>query len=167
MRLLALVGFLAIIVAVAAAVFFFGGFFNVAATNPEPAPVSWALIKVRTASIDRNATQQPPAGYDTPDKVQAGAKAYFTRGCTNCHGGPGVEWQKFSEGLRPDPPDLKDVVPNREPRHLFWVVKNGINMTGMPSFGATGMEDPEIWSVVAFLKKLPEVKEDDFKKWTQ
>jgi mono/diheme cytochrome c family protein len=91
----------------------------------------------------------------------------MARGCTNCHGGPGVEWQKFSEGLRPDPPDLKDVVPNREPRHLFWVVKNGINMTGMPSFGATGVPDPELWSIVAFLKKLPDVKEEDFKKWAQ
>jgi mono/diheme cytochrome c family protein len=167
MRLLALIGAIAIVVGIAALVFFFGGFFNVAATNPEPAPVSWALIKVRTASVDRNATQMPPAGYDTAEKVQAGAKAYMARGCTNCHGGPGVEWQKFSEGLRPDPPDLKDIVPNREPRHLFWVVKNGINMTGMPSFGATGMEDPELWSVVAFLKKLPEVKPDDFKKWAQ
>jgi mono/diheme cytochrome c family protein len=167
MRLLALIGALAIVVGIAALVFFFGGFFNVAATNAEPAPVSWALIKVRMASIDRNATQSPPSGYDTAEKVQAGAKAYMARGCTNCHGGPGVEWQKFSEGLRPDPPDLKDVVPNREPRHLFFVVKNGINMTGMPSFGATGMEDSEIWSVVAFLKKLPEVKEDDFKKWSQ
>jgi mono/diheme cytochrome c family protein len=167
MRLLALIGALAIIVGVAALVFFFGGYFNVAATNPEPAPVSWALIKVRTASIDHYATQQPPSGYDAPAKVQAGAKAYMTRGCTNCHGGPGVEWQKFSEGLRPDPPDLKEIVPNLEPRHLFWVVKNGINMTGMPSFGAIGMDDNEIWSVVAFLKKLPEVKDEDFKQWTQ
>jgi mono/diheme cytochrome c family protein len=167
MRLLALIGVLAIVVGVAALVFFFGGFFNVAATNAEPAPVSWALIKVRTASIDRHATDQPPAGFDAADKVQAGAKAYASRGCVNCHGGPGAEWQKFSEGLRPDPPDLKEIVAAREPRQLFWVVKNGINMTGMPSFGATGMEDPEIWSVVAFLKKLPDVKEDDYKKWTQ
>jgi mono/diheme cytochrome c family protein len=167
MRLLALIGFLAIVVAVAAGVFFFGGFFNVAATNPEPAPVSWALVKVRMAAVDRHATDRPPAGYDSQDKVQAGAKAYSARGCTNCHGGPGVEWQKFSEGLRPDPPDLNKIVKEREPRHLFWVIKHGINMTGMPSFGATGMEDPEIWSVVAFLKKLPEVKEEDFKKWVQ
>src|SRR4051794_36476688 len=114
MRLLSLIGALAIVVGVAALVFFFGGFFNVAATNPEPAPVSWALIKVRTASVDRNATQLPPASYDTPEKVQSGAKAYMARGCTNCHGGPGVNWQKFSEGLRPDPPDLKEVVPNRQ-----------------------------------------------------
>jgi len=167
MRLLALIGFLAIIVGIAALVFFFGGFFNVAATNPEPAPVSWALVKVRMASVDRHATDQPPSGYDTPEKVQAGAKAYAARGCTNCHGAPGVEWQKFSEGLRPDPPDLKEIVPQREPRQLFFVVKNGINMTGMPSFGATGMDDTEVWSVVAFLKKLPDVKEDDYKKWVQ
>ncbi|HMK80498.1 MAG TPA: cytochrome c [Xanthobacteraceae bacterium] len=165
--LLALIGALAIIIGVAALGFFFGGFFNVAATNPEPPLVSWALIKVRMASVDRNATQLPPAGYDAPAKVQAGAKAFMARGCTNCHGGPGVEWQKFSEGLRPDPPDLKEIVPNREPRQLFWVIKNGINMTGMPSFGATGMDDNEIWAVAAFLKKLPEVKEEDFKKWVQ
>ena len=167
MRLLAFIGALGLVVAVAAAAFFFGGFFNVAATNPEPAPVAWALIKVRTASVDRHATDRPPAGYDSVEKVQAGAKAYMARGCTTCHGGPGVEWQKFSEGLRPDPPDLKEIVANREPRQLFWVVKNGINMTGMPSFGATGMEDPEIWSVVAFLKKLPNVSEADFKTWTK
>jgi hypothetical protein len=167
MRLLSLIGALGIIVGIAAAVFFFGGFFNVAATNAEPAPVSWALIKVRMASVDRHATDRPPAGWDAADKVQAGAKAYMARGCTNCHGGPGVEWQKFSEGLRPDPPDLKEVVPNREPRHLFWVVKNGINMTGMPSFGATGMDDAEVWAVTAFLKKLPTVSEADFKTWTK
>ena len=53
MRLLALIGVLAIVVGIAAPVFFFGGFFNVAATNPEPAPVSWALIKVRT-EVEKN-----------------------------------------------------------------------------------------------------------------
>jgi len=167
MRLLALIGLVAVVVGVAALVFFFGGFFNVAATNAEPEPVKWALIKARMAAVDRYATDRPPSGYDAPAQVQAGAKAYMARGCTNCHGGPGVDWQKFSEGLRPDPPDLTKIVKEREPRHLFWVVKNGINMTGMPSFGATGMEDPEIWSVVAFLKKLPDVKEEDFKKWAQ
>ena len=166
MRLLAFIGAIGLVVAVAAGVFFFGGFFNVAATNPEPAPVSWALIKVRMASVDRNATARPPAGYDTAEKVQAGAKAYLARGCTNCHGAPGVEWQKFSEGLRPDPPDLTKIVKEREPRHLFWVIKNGINMTGMPSFEKAGVPDKEIWTIVAFLKKLPTVSEADYKAWT-
>lgn len=166
MRLLALIGFVGIVVAIGAAVYFFGGFYSVAATQADPPPVAWALVKVRMASVDRHATDQPPAAYDTPANVQAGAKAFRARGCTNCHGGPGVEWQKFSEGLRPDPPDLKDVVNERTPAALFWVIKNGINMTGMPSFGATGVPDAEIWTIVAFLKKLPTVSEADFKAWS-
>jgi hypothetical protein len=48
------IGALAIIVAVAAAVFFFGGFYDVAATEPNLDVVEWALTSVRTASINRH-----------------------------------------------------------------------------------------------------------------
>ena len=53
MRFLAAIGALAIIAAIGAAVFFFGGFFKVAASEPDLPPVAWALKKVRTASINR------------------------------------------------------------------------------------------------------------------
>ena len=53
-----------------------------------------------------------------------------------------------------------------EARELFWVIKNGINMTGMPSFGPIGVPDQEIWSIAAFLKKLPIVSDQDYKTWT-
>jgi mono/diheme cytochrome c family protein len=165
MRLLAFIGALAIIVAIGAAVFFFGGFFDIAATYEDPPPVAWALIHVRTASIEHRATTTPPASLDDPNTVKAGARAFATIGCTNCHGGPGVQWAKFSEGLNPSPPDLKDVVKDLQPAELFWVVKNGIRMTGMPAFGGA-MPDPEIWSIVAFLKKLPTVSDADFKAWS-
>jgi len=49
MRILAVVGVLAIIVGISAAVFFFGGFYSVAGTVEDPAIVRWALIQVRTA----------------------------------------------------------------------------------------------------------------------
>ncbi|HSL80360.1 MAG TPA: cytochrome c, partial [Pseudolabrys sp.] len=87
-------------------------------------------------------------------------------GCANCHGAPGVPWQKYSEGLNPDPPDLKKIVDQQTPAQLFWVVKNGINMTGMPSFQLAGAKDEEIWAIAAFLKKLPTVSEADYKAWT-
>jgi mono/diheme cytochrome c family protein len=163
--LLALIGLIAILVAAAAGVFFFGGFFSVAATDQDPDIVNWALIKVRGASIDRHSKDlvaPAPAATDP----QAGARLYDTRGCINCHGAPGVEWGKWSEGLNPDPPDLKDLVPNRTPRELFWVVKHGIKMTGMPSFGAAGMSDEELWKVVAFLQKLPAITPEEYKAWT-
>ena len=163
MRILAVIGGLAIIVGIGAAVFFFGGFFSVAGTAEDPAIVRWALIQVRTASINRNAHDRPPASINEAASIQAGARAFAAHGCTTCHGGPGVTWAKFSEGLHPDPPDLKEVVDDRSPAQLFWVIKNGINMTGMPSFKLAGVEDNEIWSIVAFLKKLPSVSEADYK----
>jgi hypothetical protein len=166
MRILAVVGGLAIIVGIGAAIFFFGGFYSVAGTAEDPAIVRWALTQVRMASINRNGHDLPPASINDPASVQAGANAFAARGCTNCHGGPGVSWAKFSEGLHPDPPDLKEVVDHRSPAQLFWVVRNGINMTGMPSFALAGATDDEIWSIVAFLKKLPGVSEADYKAWT-
>ena len=163
---LAVIGVLAILGVIAAAVFFFGGFYNVAATEEDPAVVNWALVHIRRASIARHATDTPPLSLDDAAVVQEGARAFSERGCVNCHGAPGVEWAKLSEGLRPDPPDLKEIVGAREPRELFWVIKNGINMTGMPSFARIEVPDQEIWSMVAFLKKLPTVTPENFKAWT-
>jgi mono/diheme cytochrome c family protein len=123
-------------------------------------------VHVRTASIAKHAKDKPPMSLDDPTVVKAGAKAFAERGCANCHGAPGVSWAKFSEGLKPDPPDLKDLANERDPEQLFWVIKNGINMTGMPSFGMIEVPDKDIWSIVAFIKKLPSVSEADYKSWT-
>jgi mono/diheme cytochrome c family protein len=166
MRVLAAIGILAILAVIVAAVFFFGGFYSVAANEPDPGAVSWALEKIRDASIGRSAHFAAPANLDDAGTVQAGARAFSQRGCAICHGAPGVKSQDFYKGMNPGPPDLKDVVGDSEPAELFWVIKNGIKMTGMPSFGAIGMDDKEIWSVVAFIRKLPTVSEADFKTWT-
>jgi mono/diheme cytochrome c family protein len=114
----------------------------------------------------RHAQDWPPTSVNDSASVQAGAKAFAAQGCANCHGAPGVNWAKHSEGLHPDPPDLKEIVDHRSPSQLFWVVENGINMTGMPSFALAGAKDDEIRSIVAFLKKLPGVSEADYKVWT-
>jgi mono/diheme cytochrome c family protein len=166
LKTLALIGLLAILAAIAGAVYFFGGFYSVAGTAEEPAVVKWALAYVRQASVVRHAKDRPPASLDDQASVQAGARAFPERGCANCHGAPGVNWAKFSEGLHPYPPDLKEVANERTPQQLFWVIKNGINMTGMPSFGAIEVPDQEIWTIVAFVKKLPSVSDADFKAWT-
>jgi mono/diheme cytochrome c family protein len=166
MRLLAAIGVLAIVVAIGAAAYFFGGFYSVAGTQEDPALVKWALVKVRNASIAHHATDKAPGNLGDAATVQAGARQFMERGCVNCHGAPGAEWAKFSEGMHPDPPDLKEDVANDPPEQIFWVVKNGINMTGMPSFGSIGVGDDDIWKIVAFIKQLPHVSEADYKSWT-
>ena len=141
MRILAVIGAFAIVIAIGAAVFFFGGYYNVAGTAEDPSIIHWALIQVRSASISRYADDVPPASINDPATVQAGAKVFSSLSCASCHGAPGVNWAKFSEGLHPDPPDLKEVVDHLTPSQLFWVVKNGINMTGMPSFVRVKVDD--------------------------
>ena len=168
LNFLALIGLLAILGSVGMAAFFFGGFFNVAANHPDPDIVNWALVQVRKASVTRHATDRPPGSLDDPAMVQAGAVAYTENGCTNCHGQPGVESASFAEGLNP-PPDLRKVVTDRPPQELFWVIKNGIKMSAMPSFGADKppVADKKIWAIVAFLKKLSSVSDENFKAWTE
>ena len=51
------------------------------------------------------------------------------------------------------------------PEELFWVVKNGIRMTGMPAFGGHASDD-EIWRAVAFVKQMKKITPDQFKQWT-
>jgi len=104
---------------------------------------------------------------DDPEMVEAGGHAYVVNGCTYCHGEPGVEPATFSEGLNP-PPDLRAMVTDIRPEELFWVIKNGVKMTAMPSFGADNppMRDKNIWAIVAFLKKLSSVSDENFKAWS-
>lgn len=91
LKFLALIGMLAILSAIAVGIYFFGGFYNVAGTAADSDLVTWALIHIRTASIDRHAADSPPVSLNDPTIVQAGAQAYSARGCLNCHGGPGVK----------------------------------------------------------------------------
>ena len=166
MRILAVIGALAIAVALVVAAYFFGGFYNVAASSDDPGAVVWAVTQVRTASIARRAGDKPPFALDNIAAVRDGARHYARYGCAHCHGAPGVEWSKFSEGLNPGPADLAEIAKERDVSAIFWVVKHGVRMTGMPSFAKAGVPDNELWQIAAFVKKLPSVSEADYKSWT-
>jgi hypothetical protein len=62
-----------------------------------------SLVHVRKASIARHAIDQPTGLLDDPAMVKEGARAYFHRGCVDCHGGPGVEPADFAAGLNRSP----------------------------------------------------------------
>ena len=48
------------------------------------------------------------------------------------------------------------------PGELFWIVKNGIKMSGMPAW--SDHSDDELWGTVAFIEKLPAMSEADYAK---
>jgi mono/diheme cytochrome c family protein len=98
MRVLAAIGILAILAVIGATVFLFGGFYSVAANEPDLLAVSWAMEKIRDASIGRNAHFAVPANLDDAGTLQAGARAFSQRGCATCHGAPGVEIAEVFRG---------------------------------------------------------------------
>src|SRR3546814_1160922 len=74
--------------------------------------------------------------------------------CTQCHLKPGMKDSELRQGLYPLPPNLSQV--RVDPKDAFWVIKHGIKMSAMPAWGMVpGHDDPTIWSMVAFIEKLP------------
>jgi hypothetical protein len=74
-----------------------------------------------------------------------------------------VDAGEIGQGLNPPAPELTlPRVQKRPDGELFWIVSNGIRMTGMPAFKPTHKPE-EIWKIVAFLRHLEEVTPDEQK----
>ena len=145
-----------------AAACLWSGLFDVAATDHHSAPVHWVMEQARIRSIRAHASGiQAPPGLDDPQKILAGAD-HFAAHCAICHGAPGVPKGDIAQGLYPQPPNLAEAAARYSPGELFWIVKNGIKMTGMPAW--SDHSDEELWSAVAFIEKLPGMSEEDYAK---
>jgi len=163
MRFLTGVLFGILLVAVGAAAYVGTGSFNTAATSPpgtfEKRAAGFALDR----SVAKRApqTKNPFAG---SKDAMTGGLAHYKEMCVTCHGAPGVDASEIGEGLNPPAPDLtQPKVQRRTDGELFWIVQNGIRMTGMPAFGPTHKEE-EVWKIVAFLRHLPELTPEEEKQ---
>ena len=110
------------------------------------------------AKIAREAPKE--AGLpDTPENILAGVKLYREH-CTECHGLPGSKSTPAAKGMFPEPPQFFEhaVMDNDPVGQNYWIVKNGIRLTGMPGYKPT-LSDEQLWQVSQFLVnrgKLPE-----------
>jgi cytochrome c553 len=81
---------------------------------------------------------------------------HYESGCRPCHGSPGVPPPKLARAMTPPAPGLSSRIPTWEPEELFYIVKHGIKLTGMPAWVAQERDD-EVVAVVAFLLAMPEL----------
>ncbi len=123
-------------------------------------PLTHQLIStLRDRSIaSASADLQPPDLTDA-SRVLKGAGQYAAM-CTGCHLSPGMKQSEIRPGLYPLPPNLSQVRVN--PKVAFWTIKHGIKMSAMPAWGATH-DDATIWSIVAFVQKLPHLDAAQYK----
>jgi mono/diheme cytochrome c family protein len=156
MRIIAtfLVLFLAFVVLVV--LFVVSGTYNVAAVEPHSAVVSQLFATLRDQSIAKHSQDIQPPPLTDPALVQSGLREYHSM-CFSCHGAPGHKPSEIGRGLNPKPPQLDaEEIQRRSDAEFYWIIKNGLRMTGMPAFGPTH-EEKELWSIVAFLRQLPEI----------
>ena len=143
-----------------AAAFVYSGAFSVAATDPHWSATYWVMERTRMRAIQaRAAGITPPVGYDEQAKVVS-AIGHFSEHCVICHGGPGARRNEAMDGMYPPPPSLTNVARRYTPGELFWILKNGIKMSGMPSMTSDG--DDMLWATVAVLQKLPGLSDEDY-----
>jgi mono/diheme cytochrome c family protein len=148
-----------------AALFIGTGAFNIAADSPHTKPVAWLMQTVRNRSIEVRAHGiEVPADLSALVRVKRGA-AEYSEMCAMCHVGPGVERSELSQGLYPPAPELARNNP-LPVNAQFWVIKHGIKMTAMPSWGMTH-DDKILWDIVAFLQKLPKLTPEQYRALTR
>ena len=159
---LAFTGALAGVVVVGLAAFVYFGLYNIAADAPHSPPVYALLDSLRDRSIGVHARGiTPPADLGSPKRIAAGAGLYGEM-CAGCHLGPGLERSELSQGLYPQAPDLAKAS-DHQPAEQFWIIKHGIKLTAMPAWGKTH-SDPLIWDMVAFVRRLPEMSPEDYRR---
>jgi mono/diheme cytochrome c family protein len=136
-----------------AVAFVWSGLYDISATDQHLAPTYYAIRKTLERSVARRAADIEVPALGAPEQVKRGV-ALFRDHCVQCHGAPGVPPEPFAMGLTPLPTPLARSGLDRSPAYLYWVIRRGIKMTGMPAWQYR-MSDGEIWAVVAFLKALP------------
>ena len=157
-------GFLGLLLlaVVAGVIVMFSGVINVAATNPHNAMTEMVLSTTMDNSVRYHAKGITAPLLDDERMVMAGFRHYREM-CVGCHLAPGVNSTEIRKGLLPEPPKLQKAVEEWKPAELFWVIKNGVKMTGMPAWGPTH-SDEKIWTMVAFLEKLPHMTAEQYKE---
>jgi mono/diheme cytochrome c family protein len=133
----------------------FASLFNVSAV-PEPGNFetfaaneakNWFVYR-QSRSVTLKELPITPADLDNAQNI-------FGSECASCHGNDGRTPTDMGRGLYPRAPDLgSEEVQHWSDRELFWIIRNGIRLSGMPAFGKQ-LTDQETWSLVHYVKSLP------------
>jgi mono/diheme cytochrome c family protein len=106
-----------------------------------------AAVQARIARDAPKVAPIPPSD----DNLLTGAKIYREQ-CVECHGLPGGTPSAVSKGMYPPPPQFFDqkVMGNDPVGQNYWIVANGIRLTGMPGYRQS-LNEQQLWQVAQFL----------------
>ena len=97
------------------------------------------------------------------EQVLSEGRAHFADHCAMCHGNDGRGETKIGRNLYPKAPDMaSSATQSLSDGELFYIIKNGIRLTGMPAWGEdTREDDRESWQLVHFIRHLPRINQEE------
>lgn len=124
----------------------------------------WMARKSLHASIQREAPKGPVPVALNDANLTAGVNLY-AQNCAVCHGASDAKASNIAMGLYQHAPQLAgDGVEDDPEGVIYWKVKHGIRLTGMPAFSGT-LSEEQIWKVVLFLKHMDALPAGVDKVW--
>ena len=123
----------------------------------EPAGVEAVIArKLRRLGIPRSARRLASPVPSSRESLDAG-RAHFADHCAVCHANDGSGNTEMGRHLYPRAPDLR--LPETQQLadgELFYIIENGVRLTGMPAWGDGSDEDRvATWQLVHFIRHLP------------
>src|SRR5262249_17150570 len=98
----------------------------------------------------------------SPEAISA-AMEHFADHCASCHGNDGSGDTDLGRGLYPRAPDMRKAdTQSLSDGELFYIIENGVRLTGMPAW-STGTKEGETssWHLVHFIRHLPKLSEQE------
>lgn len=84
--------------------------------------------------------------------------AHWADHCAVCHGNDGGGQVEMGKQMYPRAPDMrKDRTQKLSDGELFYIIENGIRLSGMPAWGGTEAEGQASWKLVHFVRHLPDL----------
>lgn len=129
----------------------------------------WAARLIRNAAIPADAKAAANPIQATPD-VLAEARAHWADHCASCHSNDGSGDALMGRNMYPPAPDMRlPETQNMTDGELFYIIQNGVRLTGMPAWGAGGSahDAEDSWKLVLFIRHLPSLTFEEKKQMEQ
>ncbi|MBI5548453.1 MAG: c-type cytochrome [Deltaproteobacteria bacterium] len=91
-------------------------------------------------------------------EVLAEAREHFASHCASCHANDGSGQTQIGQNLYPKAPDMRErATQSKTDGELYYIIHNGIRLTGMPAWGEAGKADDDSWKLALFIHHLPQL----------
>jgi mono/diheme cytochrome c family protein len=120
-----------------------------------------AVRRLAVPRAGRSATN--PVAFS--DQVWAEGRAHFADHCASCHGNDGSGQTEMGRNLYPRSPDMRLAATQElSDGELYWIIENGVRLTGMPAWGNGTGQDTDTWKLVHFVRHLHELSSTQLKE---